>query len=362
MNYRCANGDPGSEQFSGGFPGEAARGKFWSVILAGGNGDRIGELIRNWLGRSVPKQYCAFTGKRSMLQHTLLRADALGPRERQFVLIAEAHRREAQSQLAERWPNGVIVQPANRDTLPGIFLPLTHVYARDPKATVAIFPSDHFIYPEIEFRTVMERAIEAVEALPDTLMLVGAPAHGLELEYGWIYPGGKILESATHPVHSVNRFLEKPERCRAVEAMARGAFWNTMIIVVKAHTLWQLGCDYFPDIMRLFMQLHAVIGTSREEETVKAIYEIMPAHNFSSGLLAQAAHKIGVVPMTDVLWCDWGRKERILETLRRIGKKPNFPLAPATSLKPVKHKAEIIPLRRDDYTATAPAEMRTGSL
>ena len=354
MNNRFTDSDSWFEESITSSPSGATSRRLWSIILAGGNGDRISELIRSWMGRYVPKQYCAFTGKRSMLQHTLLRADALSLREHQIILIAEAHRREAQAHLEGRWYNGVIAQPANRDTLPGILLPLTHVYARDPKATVAIFPSDHFIYPESNFRIVMERAVQAAEALPDRLILVGAPAHGrLELEYGWICPGEHIWESDAHSVRSVNLFLEKPSHSHAAEAMARGGLWNTMIVVVKAHTLWQVACDYFPEIMRLFQQLHAVIGTSCEEKVMQSIYEIMPARNFSSDFLAKAVNQIGVIPMTDVLWCDWGREERILETLRCIGKQPNFPMALATSNRQTRSKAEVIPLSRDRHPAFA---------
>jgi hypothetical protein len=32
-----------------------------------------------------------------------------------------------------------------------------------------------------------------------------------------------------------------------------------------------------------------------------------------------------VIPMKGILWSDWGRAERIAETLRCIGKQPNFP-------------------------------------
>jgi hypothetical protein len=47
----------------------------WSIILAGGDGERISADTHRWKGRAIPKQYCAFAGKRSMLQHTLARAD-----------------------------------------------------------------------------------------------------------------------------------------------------------------------------------------------------------------------------------------------------------------------------------------------
>ena len=54
----------------------------WSLVLAGGNGERLGPLVQRWLGRHKPKQYCTFIGSRSMLQHTLDRADRIIAAER----------------------------------------------------------------------------------------------------------------------------------------------------------------------------------------------------------------------------------------------------------------------------------------
>jgi mannose-1-phosphate guanylyltransferase len=52
----------------------------------------------------------------------------------------------------------------------------------------------------------------------------------------------------------------------------------------------------------------------------------MPAKNFSSDLLQRVPEKLAVVELTGVLWSDWGKPERIAETLRRIDRRPAFPL------------------------------------
>jgi mannose-1-phosphate guanylyltransferase len=316
----------------------------WSIILAGGNGDRTSDLTRQWLGRPVPKQYCAFVGNRSMLQHTLLRADRLGIPDHQLTLVARTHQNYAQPQLTGRWEKGVILQPSNRDTLPGIFLPLTHVYACDSNATVVIYPSDHFIYPWKSFIAMMERAIQAAEDLPNMLVLIGVPADSLELDYGWILPGQEVWRSGNYRVRRVQDFLEKPARPVAEKALACGAMWNTLIIVAKAQLLWQLGWIYAPDNLRLFERLFPAIGTPSEASVVGSIYETMPAKNFSKDLLTPAANRIGVLPMQDVLWSDWGRRERIIETLRRIGKEPNFHPLPEIGHKPAEQAERSISL------------------
>ncbi|MFZ1747084.1 MAG: hypothetical protein WAU17_14270, partial [Nitrospirales bacterium] len=52
-------------------------GSLWSLVLAGGHGERLREYTEQRFGAYRPKQYCAFMGKRSMIQHTWRRAKAL---------------------------------------------------------------------------------------------------------------------------------------------------------------------------------------------------------------------------------------------------------------------------------------------
>ena len=301
--------------------------RLWSIILAGGYGLRISALVRQWLGRAIPKQYCAFVGTRSMLQHTLDRADVLGRREHQLTIIAKSHQTHARLQIADRSPETVITQPANRDTFPGVFLPLTHVYARDSEATVVIYPSDHFIYPEREFAGWIGRAVEATEEMSDRISLVGVLANSPELEYGWIAPGHELWRKGDYTLRSVRNFSEKPSSANAYALWESGCLWNTMIIVAKIHTLWHLGWKYFPETMKLFEWLKCEIGTSRETGVLETIYEGMPTRNFSQDFLTQAIDRIAVMPMKGILWSDWGKAERITETLHKIGKQPNFPAA-----------------------------------
>jgi mannose-1-phosphate guanylyltransferase len=301
------------------------RDRLWSIILAGGNGERISADIHRWMGRSVPKQYCAFVGKRSMLQHTVDRADALSDRDRQLMVVARSHRAAAESQLADRSQKNIILQPKNCDTLAGIYLPLTYVYARNPEAITVIYPSDHFIYPEKTFVETIANAILAAEALPDKLILVGVPAESLDQDYGWVLPGSELWQSGTCLIRAVQLFLEKPSHQEAAAIQAAGGLWNTMIIAAQAITLWRLGWEYFPEIMESFDKLRTAIDTPYEDYVLDAIYDSMPKRNFSSDLLTHVTDHVAVMAMEDVLWSDWGRMERITETLNRVGKQPNFP-------------------------------------
>jgi mannose-1-phosphate guanylyltransferase len=296
----------------------------WSIVLAGGDGTRMKEFIRHRLGYDKPKQYCAFTGKRSMFQHTLDRAAKLSPWERVVVVAARDHQEEVWSQLEGRPAGMVLLQPKNMDTAAGIFLPLTFVLARDPKATVIVYPSDHFIHPEGQFAAAVGHAVWGSTLLSGRPVLLAAKPDTLELEYGWIKPGRFLGWKGIAPVQAVETFFEKPDESVAREGWASGSLWNTMILAAKARALWSLGWKCFPEMMRLFERLKAAIDTAEELRVLDAIYEEIPRRNFSSHLLQRVPDELAVMEMRDILWSDWGHPGRIAATLNKIGKKPVF--------------------------------------
>lgn len=302
------------------------KGNPWSIVLAGGEGTRVGSFVQRWLGRPRPKQFCAFVGTRSLLQHTVDRAAHLTPAARSILVIAQTHRQEAMTQLDGRGVGTVLFQPANRDTGAGVFLPLTYVRARDPLATVIIYPSDHFVYPEERFLATVQDAVLVAERLYDRIVLLGVAPDRLELDYGWILPGERLVHAGTNPVQTVRTFLEKPTAPQADDALANHALWNTMVMTAKVETLWSLGQQCFPELIERFERLGRAIGTSEEARVLETIYQTMPSRNFSSDLLQRVPDRVAVTELTNALWSDWGRPERITEALRRIGLTPAFPL------------------------------------
>lgn len=298
----------------------------WSIVLAGGEGERVKPLVLRWLGRHRPKQYCAFVGHRSMFQHTVDRAVTLTPPEQTVVIAARHHRHEVESQLRGRPIGKLIWQPANRDTAAGIFLPLAYVRARDPEATVVIHPSDHFIYPEHRFLETVRQAMVAIDAMPDRVLLLGVQPDRVETEYGWIQRGAQLNGPPTHPVHAVSAFFEKPGAAQAEAARRAGGLWNTLVLTATVESLWHAGRACFPELMARLDRMASAWDSDTEQATLEAVYHEMPALNFSSHLLQRQPDRVAVMELTDVLWSDWGKPERIADMIRRIGKTPAFPL------------------------------------
>jgi mannose-1-phosphate guanylyltransferase len=77
--------------------------------------------------------------------------------------------------------------------------------------------------------------------------------------------------------------------------------------------------------MERFEQLGDSIGTPAEESVLQTIYDDMPTRDFSRDVLQPLSRQLGIIELEKVLWSDWGRPERILETLQAVGISPTFP-------------------------------------
>ena len=293
-------------------------GKLWGIILAGGEGTRVRPFLQHLCGNRGIKQFCAVTGRRSMLEHTLARVERLIPRQRIVIVVSRQHRREVAEQLAY-WPeDNVIFQPANCETAPGILLPLAHLSHRDPMATVAVFPSDHFILDKDCFVTCLHRAItETKKWYPEELTLLGMTADKAEDGYGWIEPGEAEVGRESR---RVKRFWEKPSRMKAQALLKRGAIWNTFVFISQATTLWQMVRQAMPDLHEAFVEIRRALGSPHAESVIEHTYSTLPTVNFSSAICERMSEGLRVFPVPEVGWSDWGSVERILTSLDRIGK------------------------------------------
>ena len=291
--------------------------QLWGIVLAGGEGTRVRAFLQHVCGGRGIKQFCAVIGRRSMLEHTLARVERVIPRERIVVVVSADHRPEATPQLAQ-WPaDNIIYQPANRDTAPGILLPLAHVSHRAPFATVALFPSDHFIVEEERFMASVQQAVAETQWFPHELTLLGMTPDRAEEGYGWIEPAGEERGRATQAVW---RFWEKPSLRCAQALLVRGALWNTFVCVARAATVWEMTRQAAPELYDSFMAIRRALAHPHADHVTENIYRLLPSVNFSTEVCERLPARLRVLPVPEVGWSDWGSVERIGDTLRRLGK------------------------------------------
>jgi mannose-1-phosphate guanylyltransferase len=301
--------------------------KAWVVVLAGGEGARMRPVIERWLGKPRPKQYCAFSGGRTMLEHTMDRALMLAPAERIVTVTGPGHRFHLADHPA--LPGLVLEQPENRETAPGLYLPLAHVLRADPDALVLVMPSDHFVRPKERFALEARRALAAARRNPGKVVLLAALPSRAEPDYGWVEPEEPVL--GEDAAWTVGRFREKPSPETAAILQKQGLLWNTMILAARARTLWNLAARLRPEMMGLMEGVKASIGTGREAWALQEAYRRLPSVNFSRDVLERDPRSTILVPLTGVAWCDWGRPERVVETLSAMGRPDPFGEAVVTA-------------------------------
>jgi len=288
----------------------------WGIVLAGGEGNRVRGFLSALCGGRGIKQFCSILGGRSLLQMTLDRVQRIIPRERILVIVDKRHL-EAREQLVG-WPQeNIIYQPVNRETAPGILLPLAYVSHRCPQATVAVFPSDHFIADERVFNSHVAKALDEIDLLPKTAILLGVTPDRMEEGYGWITSSQDGMGKDSR---AVTGFWEKPSLTYAERLMRDGALWNTFVFVARATTLWELTRQTVPDLYGAFSGLRIMLGTHRAQSFIEQLYGRLRSVNFSSAILTPSVPRLRVLPVPEVGWSDWGSADRILETATRIGR------------------------------------------
>ena len=290
----------------------------WGIVLAGGEGERFKELAEKLCGYPRPKQYCAVLGRRSMIQHTVARAEFLISAERIVVVVNESHRKEVRDQLGGRPRGTVLFQPQNRETATGILLPLTWIARQDREAVVVILPSDHFVLEEARFMAHVRWAKRLVEnQARDLCILLGVGAEAPETGYGWIEP---LDVAGGVGVSRVRAFWEKPDFQTAEYMYRSGWLWNTLVLVARAATLLQMYKEYLPDLYERFERIAPVLGTPEERGILEETYATIPPISISQGILQRNPVNLRALRVRKVLWSDWGSPMRVLQTLERIGR------------------------------------------
>ncbi len=314
------------------------RGERCGIVLAAGDGTRLAPFVRRHFGQEIPKQFVRFTGTRSMLEHTLHRAAKLIPKERLFTVIGQAHLSfpGVPRQIAALSAGTVIVQPGNRDTGPGLLLPLLHLRRRYPGAIVTIFPSDHFILEEDLFMAHVERACAAVEEDGSRVILLGMRPCEPEPDYGYIVPGEAVGPPGPRALRHVARFVEKPDSQTAEHLALAGGLWNTLVMTFRADTLLDLARSIAPALSRGFERIDGAIGTPVEQGVIDEVYRAIEPVNLSRCFLESLALRrpasLLVLPVEGVYWSDWGTEERILHTLEELGQTGAVAPIPAAPL------------------------------
>ncbi len=288
-----------------------------ALLLAGGDGTRLQELTTQLTGAPIPKQYCPLMRGRSLLELTLFRTRYFAPIKNTRVIINQSHLQLARNQLKALPESSIFVQPQNRDTGPGMIFALMQIARNSPDATVAVFPTDHFVDNDKAFVAHVLRAACLVHQLPLKTVILGITPDHPETGYGYIMPGPRLHTTlAPWRVSQVKAFNEKPSTAMARAFISEGGLWNTFVMVFQLNRMLGLLRDMAPnDSQRLFEIQDCTVEAP-------AIYRAIRPWNFSSQILARIPEELVLLEASDIRWSDWGTRESIERTYRHMNLVP----------------------------------------
>jgi mannose-1-phosphate guanylyltransferase len=284
----------------------------WGIVLAGGDGVRLKNLTRIICGDDRPKQFCPLVGADTLLEQTRKRAERCIASERFLFLLAESHSdfylKEQGIHLSRR-----VVQPANKGTAPPILYGLLSIEQLDKDAIVAILPCDHHYSNEYAFTGALENAFAIAAQRSDSIVLLGAPPQGPEIEYGWIELG-RLMGSALGASFHVQRFWEKPSLQVARNLIERGSLWNTFVMVGHIRSFLAMTNEALPDVMAVLR--NGPLWAGSEVHVPDSLYAQVRSTDFSRQVLAPQAGRLAALRLDHAGWSDLGHPERVLAVLQ----------------------------------------------
>jgi mannose-1-phosphate guanylyltransferase len=223
-------------------------------------------------------------------------------------------------------PEGnILVQPCNRDTGPGLLFALEHLTQRDPDATVAVFPSDHYVGDDETFIARVSDAARLVTQWPQKVAVLGIHPDRPESGFGYITVGRPFAEgSALQAAFHVGAFQEKPSAESAGQLVREGALWNCFVMVFRVRRMIELLARVVPGECEQMRALRAPGGG------MPAAYARLLPWSFSSRLLTRIAEHLVVLRVDGVHWSDWGTAEAVHRTMAALNQSPPWELLTAS--------------------------------
>jgi mannose-1-phosphate guanylyltransferase len=288
----------------------------WAIVLAGGQGTRLGPLTMTANGISVPKQFCSLRGGACLLQEALIRASAVAPMRRICAVVAAQHRRWWHAPLKSLPKHNVVVQPENRGTAFGILLPLLQILSRDANANVVVLPADHHLLNEDTLARSLRQAADLAAAEADAIYLLGAEPHEPDPEFGYIVPENRIGNEPSR----VTQFVEKPDPQIARSLLSQGALWNMFILAASGRALLKV---FQRSLASHVQAMESALGLNVDSMALSALYQDLPTVDFSRAVMERHDLALRVVPVPHCGWSDLGTPQRVADTLRRLP--PDWP-------------------------------------
>lgn len=203
-----------------------------------------------------------------MIVETYDRLKPLAPTQNFWVITNEELRAPIAKQLRHIDRKHIVAEPVGRNTAPAIGLAAFLLERTDPDAVLGMFPADHVICNERQFRRAVEQAARIATA-GENIVVMGIKPTRPETGYGYIEAGAKAQSGSLH----VRRFTEKPNAEKAAEFLEAGNYyWNSGMFIWSARTLVGALREYLAPTAATLEKIAAAFGTRKFDATLANLY------------------------------------------------------------------------------------------
>ncbi|WP_233584709.1 mannose-1-phosphate guanylyltransferase/mannose-6-phosphate isomerase [Aquabacterium soli] len=292
------------------------------VIMAGGSGTRLWPLSR----ALYPKQFLALNGPQTLFQQAHLRLKGLDATDiavaAPCIVGNEEHRFLVLDQLREvkADPSSLLLEPVGRNTAPAVALAALQATAGGQDPILVVTPADQTVVDVDAYTAALQTAIRA--AAGGDIVILGITPDRPETGFGYIHAGDAAADGA----HTVQAFVEKPDRKTAEDYLAKGGYyWNSGMFVMRA-SRWLAALSHFrPDIAQA---TEAAFKASATDNVFvrpdKAAFSAVPSESVDYAVMEQcprqpqAGFKVRMVPL-DAGWSDLGAWDAVWQVSPQDG-------------------------------------------
>ncbi len=270
--------------------------KTYALIMAGGGGTRFWPLSR----QNMPKQLLNLSGSDVMINETIKRFQEIISPSNTFIVTNKTQVDIMKDILLSEIPReNILSEPTARNTAPCILYSAMHIYEKYGDGIMCVFPSDHYITNNSEFKITLNKAINVAEET-DSIVTIGIKPTFPATGYGYI-KSDEIVDNA----YRIDRFIEKPNLDKAKEYFnSNNYYWNSGMFVWKVSVIIEAFKRFLPRIYNNLNKISGKYGTQEEIQLINEIYPNLDSISVDYGIMERTDNAF-VIP-GDFGWNDVG--------------------------------------------------------
>jgi mannose-1-phosphate guanylyltransferase len=277
--------------------------------MAGGQGTRLWPMSR----QQRPKQLFDLVTHQSLLKDTIDRLTPEFPINNIFIATNQNYIDLIKKQIPNFPAANILSEPSLRDTSACIGLATLRIMKIDPKANIAILPSDHYIQNEKKFREVLKKA-DKLATRENKIVILGIKPTRPATEFGYINISKSAKSIEKYKVFHVKKFVEKPDQATAKKYVKSWKyFWNAGMFIYPAEVMMEKIAHNMPQNFDILMQINKFINTKKETQSITEPYNQLEKISIDYGVM-EKSNDLLVIP-ADIGWNDignWGALKDVL--------------------------------------------------